>query len=273
MKPQILIITNFSLAAQNALDYACQLFDLNAYEFLLVHIYRLPLTYTIEGVALAGISETLGDIEEELNNELERARNRFPQIHVSGQYVLGGLVESSRELVAVHQPQLVLFGTSGYYSEVWHSDSELLLALKNIPVPVMIIPQHISYHGVQQIGFACDYQNICVPKQIDFIRRLLLQTKAHLNVVHVTRLQPEQDLMKQNNESLLREALHDIEPSYFSIVNPEVFKAVDQFVQEKHLDLLIVIPRRHDFWYNLFHKSNINQLAFLNRLPLLAIPG
>jgi hypothetical protein len=271
MKQKVLVITNFSAAAQNALTYACQLLDPERYDFLLAHIFRLPLMYTVEGVALASISETLRDIEERLNEELARVQQQFPQVNISGQYIVGGLVESSRELVSTHEPELLIFGTAGYFSDLWHTDSELLLALRNITIPVMIVPQHIQFHPVRQIGFACDYKNICVPKQISFIQKLVQQTGARLHVVHVTRSKPDDDLMKKN-EAMLHVALSEVEPLYYSIENPEVFRAIDRFVQANKLDMLVVIPRKQEFWYSLFHKSNIDQLAFLNRLPLLALP-
>ena len=271
MKQRVLFVTNFSAAAQNALTYACRLLNRDLYEFILVHIYRLPQTYTYEGVALASISDVFRDIEDDLRSELNRVHGEFPGITIHAQYIVGGLVESTRELIASLDPEILIFGTAGYYSEVWHTDSELLLALRNITIPVMIIPQHVNFHPLKQIGFACDYKNVCVPKQINFIRDLVRETGAQLNVVHVTSAKPDNDLMKKN-ESLLQEKLHDIQPSYFSIANSDVVKAIDQFVRQHNVDMLIVIPRKQEFWYSLFHKSNIDKLAFLNRLPLLRLP-
>ena len=271
MKQRVLFVTNFSAAAQNALTYACHLLDLRQYEFILVHIYRLPQTYTYEGVALASISDTFRDIEDDLHSELERVKNEFPSITIHAQYIVGGLVESTRSLIESLQPEILIFGTAGFFSEVWHTDSELLLALRNITIPVMIIPQHVHFKPLKQIGFACDYKNVCVPKQISFIRDLVRHTGARLNVVHVTSTKPDDNLMKRN-ESLLQEKLHDIQPAYFSIENPEVVKAIDYFVREHQIDMLIVIPRKQEFWYSLFHKRNIDQLAFLNRLPILRLP-
>ena len=97
------------------------------------------------------------------------------------------------------------------------------------------------------------------------------QTGARLNVVHVTSSKADDELMK-SNESLLQQKLLEIEPHYFSVENTDVVKAIDQFVREHHIDMLIVIPRKQEFWYSLFHKSNIDKLAFLNRLPLLRLP-
>lgn len=271
MKQRVLFVTNFSTAAQNALTYACHLLNLNLYEFILVHIYRLPQTYTYEGVALASISDTFRDIEDDLRSELDRVHQQFPEITIHAQYIVGGLVESTRELIASLHPEILIFGTAGYYSEAWHTDSELLLALRNITIPVMIIPQHVSFHPLKQIGFACDYKNVCVPKQISFIRDLVHQAGAQLNVVHVTSTKPDDDLMKRN-ETLLQEKLQDVHPIYFSIQDSEVVKAIDQFVRDHQIDMLIVIPRKQEFWYSLFHKSNIDKLAFLNRLPLLRLP-
>ena len=271
MKQKVLVVTNFSAASKNALSYACQLLGVDNYAFLLVHIYTLPLTYTYEGVALASVSASMRDIEEELGNEMERVRQQYPQIDIRGQYVIGGLVESAREIIAAQSPELLIFGTAGYYSELWHTDSELLVALRNLTIPVMIVPEHIVFQPVENIAFACDFKNICVPKQVDFIRQFVQQTKARLSVVHVTRSRPDDALMKENERNI-QEALQAVHPRYFSIENPEVFKAIDGFITEHRIDLLIVIPRKHEFWYSLFHKSNVQQLAFLNRIPLLALP-
>lgn len=272
MKRRILVITNFSNASQNALSYACGLFGTDQHEFLLAHIYALPLTYTVEGVALASVSEAFRDIEEQLADELDRIRAQFPGIGISGQYILGGLLASSRELIAAYAPSALVFGTAGYYSELWHTDSELLLALRNLTVPVVIVPEHIGFRAVQQIGFACDYRNVCVPKQTAFIRDLVHDTGGQLHIVHVARSKPDSVSVKQQNEQLLREALQGIEPHYHELETPEVFRAIHEFVRSYELDLLIVIPRKQEFWYSIFHKSNIRQLAFLNRLPIVALP-
>lgn len=271
MKENVLVITNFSPASQNALSYACQLLDGKRYEVLLVHIYTLPVTYTVEGIALASVSESFQEIELQLNANVEWVQQQFPELNISARYVMGGLVESLRQLIAEQEPELVLFGTTGYYSELWHTDSELLLTLRNLTVPVMIIPQHIAFQPLQRIGFACDYRSICIPKQVDFIRRLVHQTGADLYVVHVTRSMPDTELMKKN-ETLLQEALSEVRPHYHAVNSSKVFEAIDDFVVENNLDLLMVIPRKHEFWSGLFHKNNIDQLAFLNRLPLLALP-
>src|SRR5689334_21270003 len=116
MKQRVLFVTNFSAAAQNALTYACHLLDLNLYEFILVHIYRLPQTYTYEGVALASIADTFRDIEDDLHTELERVKHEFPQITIHAQYIVGGLVESTRSLIESLQPRILIFGTAGFFS-------------------------------------------------------------------------------------------------------------------------------------------------------------
>lgn len=272
MRPNVLVITSFSVSSQNALNYACQLLDLKRYDIRLLHIYTLPVTYTVEGIALASVSEAFQEIDEQLKAELDRVRQLYPEVNITARSIFGGLIESLREQIAAEKPELVMFGTAGYYSTLWHTDSELLLVLRNLPVPVLIVPEHRQYQPIRRIGFACDYKNVCVPQQEGYIRHLVQKTGGELYVIHVTRSEPNNALMKEN-ESLLRESLSDVHPRYFSISSPEVFKAVDDFINEHQLDLLIVIPRKHEFWYGLFHKNNIDQLAFLNRLPILALPG
>jgi hypothetical protein len=273
MKQKVLAITDFSASSRNALAYIGQLLDPTQYCYLLIHIYSLPVTYTIEGVALASVGEAFQEIEDELNGEMSRMQESFPDIEIESRYIMGGLIESLRDLIEAERPEVVVFGARGSYTELGRWDSAFLHALRNLPAPVLLVPQHISFKPVKKIGFACDYKNICVPKQVKFLRNLIHQTQAQLHIVHVTRTVPDNESLRQKNEALLKESLQDIEPVYHTIENPEVIQAIDQFIKDNHLDILIVIPRRHEFWYSLMHKSHIKQLAFLNCLPLIALPA
>jgi hypothetical protein len=71
--------------------------------------------------------------------------------------------------------------------------------------------------------------------------------------------------------AVLKEVFNDREPLFRTVINKRVIAGLAQFVKETNIDLLIVIPHKHDLWYNLFNKSHTKQLAMLNHLPVMAI--
>lgn len=271
MKKTIIVATDFTESSRNALAYTCGLVGSNQYRLLLVHVYTTPVTYTSDGVALTALKDAIDDAETRLAGEIRWAKRTYPYIDIQQADVLvGGLKEKLNEVIEDEKPEVIVMGASNNYSDLWKWDDELLDALTSLPIPFLLIPQHISFAPVKNIGFACDYRNLCTPRQVSFIQTVISNTKAQLHVVHVTRSKPESQDVREKNEVLLHDMMGET-PSYYNIEDPNVIDAVTHFAQEHSLDFLIVIPHKHDIWYSVFHQSHTKQLARLNNLPILAL--
>lgn len=162
---------------------------------------------------------------------------------------------------------MVIMGAAKDFSDLWTWDSELLDALTNLPLPVLLIPHNLPFNSIKNIGFACDYKNAIQPVHVDFIKRMIDYTHAQLHVVHITRSKPINEEVKKENEQQLQE----IAPQYHTIEDPNVIDAVAHFVAAEKLDLLIVVPHKHGMWYSIFNQSHTKQMAKLNHLPILAL--
>jgi len=272
MKKTIIVTTDFTDSSRNALSYACEMAADSSYKLLLVHVYTMPANYASDGVALAAVKEAFDTAEDKLTDEMEWVLKTYPLVTIEGKATIGGLVASLTDLIQEVHPEMLFMGAANDYASLWEWDSEILSALTNLPIPVLVIPKQISYTAIKKIGFACDYRNLCTPIQINFIKRLTAHTGAQLLVVHIARSKPENEEVKKKNEALLQEMLKDIQPEYYAIEDPNVIDAAAHFVKDHNLDLLMVIPHKHDIWYSIFHQSHTRQLAKLNNMPILSLP-
>lgn len=272
MKPHIIVTTDFSASSRNALDYACALAKKGDYEIQVLHIYTVPLTYTSDGIAFAAVGEAFTQAEMALKEEKRWAIENYHHIDIHTKAMTGGLIENLEDEIHRRAPELIIMGAASNYGDLWMWDSELLTALTSLPAPVLIVPKHVHYEGMKNIGFACDYRNICVPKQISFIKWLTEYNGAQLHVVHITRSKPENQEVKQKNEALLHDALQETQPKYYAIEDPNIIDALAHFVHEQQIDLLIVVPHKHGVLDSLIHQSHTKQLAKLNNIPVLALP-
>ena len=271
MKKTIVVTTDFTASSRNALAYACQLTNGRAYKLLLVHVYTVPVGFTSDGVAIAAVRDAFDTAEERINDEAAWVNETYRETEIEVRVLIGGLLASLTDLANEQKPELIIMGAADDYANLWEWDSELLKVLTNVPVPVLLIPRQITYKTIRNIGFACDYRNLCVPKQINVIKRLVNYTGAQLHVVHISRTKPSNEDVKNKNETLLQETLLEVQPKYYAIEDPNVIEAVAHFVKEHELDMLMVIPHKHDFWYSIFHQSHTKQLARLNNMPILAL--
>ena len=267
----IIVITDFSESAQNALSYACAFCAAsNNIELLLLNISSVPASYSGDGVAMAAISDTLENRVDKLKEEIERVSANFGNATIKYKALLGDFIKSLQELIEEEAAALVIMGTPAAYGEIWAWDTNTLSALTELPVPVLTVPKEVAYKPIHNISFASIPGNLHSASPIQSIKKLIKYTGAKLHVVTV--VSPQQDEQKEKEaEAMLHEQLAELDTAYHKIYETHIVQAIGRFVEEQHIDLLVVRPRKHGIWYNLFHKSYTKELARLNLIPVMAL--
>ncbi len=266
----ILVTIDFTDSSRNTLAYACGLFGNADFTIRLLHAYAMPVTYTTEGVALAAMGDAFINAEDQLGKEREWAVDNFPGVQIQTKAVVANMMDALRDEIEASAPQLILIGALTDYDDLWTWDNDLLGALQDLDAPVLVIPAHVQYQPLKNIGFACDYKSRNVA-QINFIKWLVGYTGARLHVVRITRGNPHDPKARVENEALMQELLQDLNPDYHNIEDPHVIPAISGFAKDYNLDMLIVIPHRYGIWESIFKQSHTRRLARLNYLPMLAL--
>jgi nucleotide-binding universal stress UspA family protein len=267
----VMVVTDFSQSAQNALKYACAFSAAsNNIELLLVNINSVPASYSGDGVSMAAISDTLGNRIDKLKEEIEWVAENFPAAKVKYRALIGNYIQSLQELIAEEAAVLIIMGTPAAYGEIWSWDTDTLSALTQLPIPVLAVPRDVAYKPIEQISFASIPGNLYGASSIESIKKLVKYTGAKLHVVSVVALQHDEQ-KELEAEAALHKQLEELGTVYHKINGPHIVQAIGHFVEEEHIDLLVVRPRKHGVWYNLFHKSYSRELAKLNLIPVMAL--
>ncbi len=267
----IIIITDFSQSAKNALTYACAFSAAsNNIELLLVNINSVPASYSADAVSMAAISDTLEDRIDKLKEETERLSENFPAAKIKYRALIGNYIKSLQELIEEEEAVMIILGTPAAFGEIWQWDVDTLRALTELPLPVLAVPRDVSYKAIENISFASIPGNLHSASPINSIKKLIKYTGAKLHVVSV--VPPQHDEQKeQEAETALHKQLEDVNTVYHKIDGPHIVQSIGRFVEEQHIDMLVVRPRKHGIWYNLFHKSYAKELAKLNLIPVMAL--
>ncbi|PUZ27647.1 Universal stress protein family protein [Chitinophaga costaii] len=272
----IMMTTDFSASTKNATRYALAFTHQQAaaldLDYVLLHIYSMPATISGEGVALASINDDYAHAERELEIELDWIRQNYPQLKVRSLLVVGNIHEELVSLVGNGKDVIVFMGAAGEYDDLLSWDNEILNSLRNLKAPVLLVPQHMEFKPLRNIGYACNYKNITsrLPFQ-RLINTVALAGGAQLKVVYVETPVIDDHIEEEKGEAILKAALAPVKPEYFKMQNSHVIDAIAQFVADQQIDLLIMVPRQHGIWNSLFHRSNTKGLARLNKLPILAL--
>jgi len=195
----------------------------------------------------------------------------YPGINVIGKITTGRLLEGLEEEIQEMHASFVVIGAGGHYGDLWSWDAGILNALRDLSVPILTVPPHVTFTPLQNIAFACNLRNVSRQTPFHTLKKIIHYTEATLHVIYVAGDKMSKDALETQNELFVQEQLSDLSPVYHTLYEGEVVGAIGRFVQDKQIQLLLVIPRRHGIWDNLFHKSYTKELTRLNRLPIMAL--
>ena len=269
MKKTIIVTTDFSDSARNALNYACKFardYNLN---ILLLCVYTVPNSYAAEGLSITTINDELEDNRDRLEEELKHAQKNYVNIHFEARMATGGFLESLQELRQETNAALIIMGADSQHSELWEAGDHWLNALVKISCPALVIPQHIAYSPIMRIAFATDNKSVSRPEYTEEIKKLVNLSNATLFVVHVAKnLNPEDEAA---NTDAYNKIFDGTDVQYHTVENSSIIRGLAEFMEQYFIDLLIVAPHRHGLWHNLLNKSYTKQLVLLNHIPVMAI--
>jgi len=68
----------------------------------------------------------------------------------------------------------------------------------------------------------------------------------------------------------LAEQFAEYNPEFYFITTFDFEETIEQFVQDKNIDIVINVPRNHSFYDSVFKHSSTKRLAFHSSIPVLA---
>ncbi|MBL7763086.1 MAG: universal stress protein [Chitinophagaceae bacterium] len=214
-------------------------------------------------------SETTGTYLESLKAELELKGNK--EIECVKE-LADDLIDSIERLVFQKAATLVVMGITGKspIKQLLVGSNTLKLVEKNI-CPVMIIPPDAAFNGVNNILFTSDFQEVKESTPVLYIKTVLDFFKANLHIVNVSNEHYVSltEQFQSEREKLLG-LLKEYNPEFYFIGMNDFHEAIEQFVKDKNIDLIITIPRFHSGITSIFKLSATKKLVFHSSVPVLA---
>jgi hypothetical protein len=96
-------------------------------------------------------------------------------------------------------------------------------------------------------------------------------TAAQLFIIHVSSPDVVVTEAGLRNKEMLQSNLADMSPVYNDLEFDNVITAIDRFIKEENIDLLLVIPSRQGVWKSFFQRSNTRGLVYLNQVPVMSL--
>lgn len=283
---RILVPVDFSEYSKNACRYALNLAHKLKADIKILHVYYAPIVdlvpitdaYSIqvdmdinlremESNARKGLLKFVNEIRKEAANN---------KIDVKIGYALReGITEDEIARMAEdYKPGIIVLGTKGKGEK--QSDiigSVVYRVLDRTRVPVLAIPEHSSYDASKQV------KNIAYATEFDdsdyvAIRRLLsivseFDVKVHC--IHMSKT-PSKSWDEAKMESLkeyFAKVHKGIEVECSFLESDDSIRELENFVEEKNIDLFSMVNRKRTLLARLFNPGITRKLIYESTIPLL----
>ncbi|MHA7843904.1 MAG: universal stress protein [Winogradskyella sp.] len=276
---KILLPTDFSDNAWNAITYALQLYKNVKCNFILLNTYT-PVVYQVEFMQSSEpqfqLMETvkenskkkLYDLVEKIESEFPNPNHQFTTI--SSFNTLTGEIS---ELYEGNVMDLIIMGTKGAsgVKEVLFG-SNTMHVLNNAKCPVIAIPSDFDFEKPHELLFPSDYEIDFKDKHLQPLLDIANLYNIRINIMHVhygEALTKRQETNRQKLETKFKGVAH----LFHNIKNQNIPEAITEFQIKTRINLLVMINNKHSFFENLFFKSNIKHIGFHLNVPFMVIPS
>jgi nucleotide-binding universal stress UspA family protein len=275
---KVLLPTDFSDNAWNAITYALEFFKNEVCKFYILHTYTptfYRLDYMLGGptysalpdtgvdVAQAGLEETLINI----NLKFKNPKHKFETLSA-----FNTLTNEVMELTATKDFDMIVMGTQGATGakEIFLGTNTVHIIRKS-KIPVLAVPAKYNFHGIKSIVFATDYIKSYSEGDLQILFHLLTMHKAKLTVLNVKEDYDLADEQQMNKEMLMR-SFKKFKALFVEERGKLMPDAVHEYIAEHENELLVMMKRKHSFFERLLIQQNIDAIGFHTTVPFLAIP-
>jgi len=270
----IIVATDFSEVAENAVEYAAAVAKQNNARLVLFNSFTIP--FHAANTLLPGASIQRLMIENEIRL-IERALSIFYtyEIEVSHESSFPFLEEGLSSLITKYNAELVVLGMTAKTLEQDLWGNTTTSAIKKLNFPVLAVPLHAKFEGTRKILFACDVFH-GVSEQV-LARVKEVATSLSESEVEIFNVNDKVEELKTETHistavHAINEGLEGITYYYKNVRSNEVIKEIEKEIIEFNADLLIMVPKKYGFWSSIVHRSKTRIMASGLNIPLLSIP-
>ncbi len=269
----ILIPTDFSEASKNAVDYGVRLAKEKNAQLVLLHVFHIPVMATEDPVLMPSFDQIEDDSQiflKEIENGLRLKYNFTNPIESISR--AGFLIDEIEDLVKEKNLDLIIMGITdaGKLAELVISSSSIGV-IKKINCPTIIVPEQAVYKPINSIVFACDIENTENISTIEQVKQFAQMFNAKLMIFNMVEDHEEKAHEKAVFNEKFASLFSNVPHSVHFITGEDLINSINAFIDTNNADLLIMVPQKHTFFWQLFHESSTKKMAFHSHVPLLAI--
>lgn len=264
---KIILPTDFSDNAQNAIDYALYLFKEEACTFYMLHAYH--------------DAPSAADTQLTFENNLKQLIRRTKAKNNNPKHIFKMVIETDSLVGLVNRTAIdnavdyIFMGTKGYSTlhEVFLGSNTVdVIKYLDCACPIVAVPEDYDIDLPLEIVFASDYKHRFIAPELAPLIAISKLWDSSVSVIHI-HAEKQLSEAQQENKELLKTSLMGIK-SEFKEVKMENSVASTLYQLEKEspqIGMVALLNTKHGFFKNLLREPIIKNMSFKTEVPFLVL--
>lgn len=258
---QILVATDFSPSAANAMEYAMALAVLLKLEVCAIHAI-----HPTEGINNSIYNAIF--IEDYYRNKREALKSwaavytnkeAFKDVPVTTLCDVGFLKAVITKHIDSNPVELLAMGVTGATGISGIVGSNASMMVTKVKIPTLIIPLESKFPDVPFITLATDYETKLSATDVNALNEMVKAFQSsQMQVLYVEEKTDERHI--KTGEARLKELLPHTTLNFNYLKDSSPLSGIMDFIENNETDILCLVKHHHNIIYRLFNRSTVNHI-------------
>ena len=274
---KILLPTDFSENAFNALKYAVSLFKYEKSEFYLLHAYADEVYSNEAALTEDQFEEKKANAQKNSKSQLkeilaaikELSPNPKHQFFIKSSY--GLLVDKANDLINIENIDVAVMGTRGKTNEKSLTyGTNTIQVMKYVQCPVLCIPENYVYKTPKQILFPTNFLIPYQRRELKLVADMARSYRSEIHMLYISNF-PINSYRQKDNQSFLKEQFKDDVFNFHRADEGDKTAVILKHLDFMNIDLLVMVRSRHTYLENIIQASTIDKIGLQPKIPFLVL--
>ena len=274
---KILVPTDFSDNAVNAIKYALELFKYEKSDFFIMHAYQDEI-YADDSLlnqeTLDKVTQIIGEkSQKQLESTLKKIKEISPNPRHKYNIISSNnlLIDEADKIVDDENIDIIVMGTRGETNDRKLTfGSHTLQVLKYVQCPVLAIPENYKYTQPKHILFPTDYMIPYKRRELKLLSKMALPYRAVIDMLYISKSN-KLSLRQEDNQEFIKKALNKNTLNFKTIKQKNITQTIYKYLKENKIDMLVMVNTRHSFLESILFQSTIDTMSLHLDIPFLAL--
>ena len=275
---KILIPTDFSENAMNAIKFALNLFKGQISEFYIMHAYQDDMYAEEAKLTSNKLDDLKAIISKNSEEALEKTIQKIKQISPNPKHTFytvsanNLLVDEADRIVDEQNIDIIVMGTKGKTNNKKITfGSHTLQVLKYVQCPVLAIPENYKYINPTYVLFPTNYMIPYKRRELKLVCEMLSNCRAKIDVLYISK-NKQLSVRQKDNQTFIKEELCKNDINFKFINSKHIINTIYTYIKENNIDMLVMVNTRHSFLENiLFQSTTIDELSLNINIPFMGL--